>query len=211
MPFLGTLRFKNPTTASSFGAAAYLYWWWRSPTRSTDLGFPLFFSTRTASHAFTFALPLNFYWRHEDDASLLALPLFYYNSHKTGYRLLTWLGYTHRQGPEYSRSIAWLYWGAATRRPDSSYHVLFPIVWDFEGEGGRHDGRLPAGLWDFRSPTSSTTVVVAVRPRSAGALVLQRVPPLWWTGGDEKTGRAHGCWSPSSTGIAPSTAWSATC
>ncbi len=97
VPFLGTLRFKDRETGSSFGAAAYLYWWWRSPTRSTDLGFPIFFSTRTPRHTFTVALPvLNFYWRHDDDKSLLSIPFFYWNSHQTGSRLITWLGYAHR-------------------------------------------------------------------------------------------------------------------
>ena len=190
MPILGTLRFKNPETSSSFGAAAYLYWWWRSPTRSTDLGFPIFFSTRTANHAFTFALPLNFYWRHDDDASLLALPLFYYNSHKTGYRLLTWLGYTHRDGPEYSRSVAWLYWWGGDEKAHSSYHVLFPLVWDFEGKEDGTTVVFPL-VWSFRSPTSNTTVVVPYLHVREGTSYFNALPPLWWTGGDEKTGRAH--------------------
>ncbi len=190
VPFLGTLRFKNPETSSSFGAAAYLYWWWRSPTRSTDLGFPIFFSTRTAQSAFTFALPLNFYWRHQDDANLLALPLFYYNSHKTGYRLLTWLGYTHRDGPEYSRSLAWLYWWGGDDKAHSSYHVLFPLVWDFEGKEDGATVVFPL-VWSFRGPTSNTTVVVPFVHVRDGSWYFNALPPLWWSGGDEKTGRAH--------------------
>ena len=61
----GHAAVQEPRDVELVRRGGYLYWWWRSPTRSTDLGFPIFFSTRTADHAFTFALPLNLYWRHE--------------------------------------------------------------------------------------------------------------------------------------------------
>jgi hypothetical protein len=190
VPFLGTLRFKDPETKSSFGAAVYLYWWWRSPTRSTDLGFPLFFATRTASHAFTFALPLNIYWRHDDDATLLALPFFIHNGHKTGSWLVTWLGYAHREGPEYGRSLAWLYWWGGDEKAQSSYHVLFPLVWDFEGKDDGDTVVFPL-VWSFRGPSRNTTIVVPFVHVRDGSWYFNTLPPLWWSSGDDKTGRAH--------------------
>ena len=66
----------------SAGAAGYLYWWRRGPQKSFDLFFPVFVSSRSADHAFTYAVPLNFYWRNADDANLLAVPLFYFDSNK---------------------------------------------------------------------------------------------------------------------------------
>ena len=47
---------------------------------------------------------------------------------------MTWLGYTHREGPEQTRSLAWLYSWGGDEKAHSSYHVLFPLVWDFEGK-----------------------------------------------------------------------------
>ncbi len=190
VPFLGTLAFKDPDTHKSFGVVTYLYWWWRSPTRSTDLGFPLFFGTRTPSRAFTFALPLNFYWRHNDDANLLAVPLFFHNSHRTGSWLVTWLGYAHREGTEYGRSLAWLYWWGGDEKARSSYHVLFPLVWDFEEKNGGDTVVFPL-VWSFRGPTSNTTVVVPFVHARDGSWYFNTLPPLWWSGGDDKTGRAH--------------------
>jgi hypothetical protein len=193
LPFLGTLRLQDPDAHRSFGAVAYLYWWWRTPARATDLGFPLFFSTRTQSHAFTYAVPFNFYWRHGDDATTLAVPFFYLNTHGSGSWFFTWLGYAHREGTETDRSLAWLYWWGGDTRARSSYHVLFPLVWDFEG---REDGTTVVFplLWSFRGPTSNTTVAlpglpfVHVRDRS---WTFNTVFPLWWSVGDDQSGRAR--------------------
>jgi len=190
LPFLGTLAIHDPQTNSAYGAAAFLYWWWRSPTRSTDLGFPLFFSTRTATGAFTYALPLNFYWRHQDDKSLLSLPLFYWNSHNTGSWFATWLGYAHREGSEYGRSLAWLYWWGGYEKTQSSYHVLFPLFWDFEEKHGGDTVVFPL-LWSFRSETSNVTVVVPFVHVRQGSSYFNTLPPLWWSAGDDKTRRAH--------------------
>ncbi len=190
LPFLGTLAIHDPDTRHSYGAAVFLYWWWRSPARSTDLGFPLFFSTRTQASAFTFALPLNFYWRHADDASLLALPLFFHNSNKTGSTFATWLGYTHREGAAYSRSLAWLYWWGGDEKAQSSYHVLFPLVWDFEEKHGGDTVVFPL-VWSFRTESSNVTVVVPFVHVREGSSYFNTLPPLWWTGGDDKTRRAH--------------------
>ena len=191
VPFLGTLRLKDPQTGSSFGAAAYLYWWWRSPTRSTDLGFPIFFSTRTPSHTFTVALPvINFYWRHDDDKSLLSIPFFYWNSHQTGNRLITWLGYAHREGSEYGRSVAWLYWWGGDEKAQSSYHVFFPLLWDFRGKDDGTTVVFPL-VWSFRGPTQNTTLVIPFVHVRDGSWYFNTLPPIWWSSGDDKTGRAN--------------------
>jgi hypothetical protein len=188
--FLGTGRFKDPETHASAGAVAYLYWWTRSQTRARDMLFPVFFSTRSPSHSFTFALPLNFYWRHDDDSNLLALPLFFRNSHRTGSWFLTWLGYAHREGAEYGRSLAWLYWWGGDEQKQSSYHVLFPLLWDFEG---RDDGATVVFplVWSFRGPRQNTTVVVPYVHVRDGSWYFNTLPPVYWSSGDDKTGRAH--------------------
>ena len=154
------------------------------------------------THAFTFALPLNFYWRHEDDANLLALPLFYYNSHKTGYRLLTWLGYTHRQGRSTAARWPGSTGGAATRRPSRA------TTSSSRSSGTsrrRRTARRSSSRWSgaFAARASNVTVVGPVRPRPRGDLVLQRASRR--CGGPAATtrpGAPTGCWSPSSTGIA---------
>ncbi len=192
-PLLGTLKLKDPDEHKSFGVVAYLYWWWRTPTRATDLGFPIFFSTRTESHAFTYAIPLNFYWRHADDANTLALPLFYRNTHKTGSWFVSWLGYAHREGTEYGRSLAWLYYWGGDERARSSYHVLFPLVWDFEGKQDGATVVFPL-LWSFRGPNSNTTLALPLLPVlhvREGSWSFNTVFPLWWSVGDDRTGRGR--------------------
>ncbi|MFL5306043.1 MAG: hypothetical protein ACJ8F1_12565, partial [Polyangia bacterium] len=52
VPLLGTFAFHDPETHKASGAVAFLYWWRRAPAGATDLGFPIFYSTRTASSAF---------------------------------------------------------------------------------------------------------------------------------------------------------------
>jgi hypothetical protein len=193
VPFLGTLKLRDPDQHKSFGVVGYLYWWWRTPTRATDLGFPLFFSTRTESHAFTYALPLNVYWRHADDASTLALPFFYLNTHKTGSWFLTWLGYEHREGTEYGRSLAWLYYWGGNERTHSSYHVLFPLVWDFESKEDGATVVFPL-LWSFRGPTTNTTLAFPILPFlhvRDGSWSFNSIFPFWWSVGDDQTGRAR--------------------
>ncbi|HXT97863.1 MAG TPA: hypothetical protein VN853_16300 [Polyangia bacterium] len=188
--FLGTGRFKDPETHATAGAVAYLYWWTRSPTRSRDMLFPIFFSTRTAARTFTFALPLNFYWRHEDDSNLLALPLFFHSSHQTGGWFLTWLGYAHREGTEYGRSLAWLYWWGGDDKAQSRYHVFFPLLWDFEGKNDGTTVLFPL-VWSFRGPTSNTTVAANFVHVRDGSWTFNTFFPLYWSSRDDKTGRAH--------------------
>ncbi len=187
-PFLGTFAFHDPTTKKSVGAALYLYWWRRTPTRNTDLAFPLFFSTRTAAGAFTFALPLNFYWRSQENRHLLALPFLYWSSHPSGGTLWSWLGYAQRDGSEYSRSIAWLYWWGGDEKEASSYHVLFPLFWDFQGKKDRTSIGFPL-FWRFRGPGWNTTVVGNFIHVRDGTWSLNSFFPLYWSAGDDKTGR----------------------
>jgi hypothetical protein len=190
VPFLGTFHINDPETRRAVGAVGYLYWWWRTPRRSTDLVLPIAFSRRTAEHAFTYAVPLNFYWRNKDDATLLALPLFYSNTHKTGASFYTWLGYARREGAEYGKSALWLYWWGGDTRARSSYHVLFPLVWDFERREGGDTVIFPV-LWSFRSPATNTTVAFPLLHVRDGSATFNTVFPLYWSWSDAKAGASH--------------------
>jgi hypothetical protein len=193
VPFLGTLALKDPDEHKSFGVGGYLYWWWRTPTRSTDLGVPLFFSTRTPSHAFTYALPLTLYWRHNDDANTLALPLFYWNQHRTGAWFVSWLGYEHREGAEYSGAFAWLLYLGDNTRARSSYRVLFPLFWHFRDKEDTATVFFPLA-WSFGGANSNTTVALPVLPFvhvRDGSWTFNTLFPFWWSTSDDKTGRAH--------------------
>ena len=103
---------------------------------------------------------------------------------------MTWLGYAHREGTEYGRSLAWLYWwggdekaqrattsssrwSGTSRAKDDASTVVFPLV------------------WSFRGPTRNTTVVVPFVHIRDGSWYFNTLFPVWWSGGDDKTGRAH--------------------
>jgi hypothetical protein len=189
-PFLGTFKLQDPDAHRSFGAVGYLYWWWRTPARATDLGFPLFFSTRTESHAFTYALPLTVYWRRGGDANTLAVPFFYANTHPTGSWFLWWLGYEHREGTEYSGSLGWLFYLGDDPRAHASYRVFFPLVWHFENKGDAATVVFPL-LWSFSGPTSNTTVIGPVVHVGEGSWYFNTAFGLGWSWGDRQTGRAH--------------------
>jgi hypothetical protein len=187
-PLLGTFAFHDPETHTAIGAAAFLYWWRRTPARATDLAFPLFFSTRAAQSGFTFALPLNFYWRRGDSSSLLAFPLFFWNRHATGSWLVTWLGYAHREGSAFGRSVAWLYWWGGDDKEPSSYHVLAPLFWDFAGKKDRTTIGFPL-FWRFRGPGGNTTVAANFVHVREGSWSFDTFFPLYWSAGDDRTGR----------------------
>ncbi len=188
VPILGTFAFHDPETHKFSGAAAFLYWWRRGPAGATDLGFPIFYSTRSAASAFTFALPLNLYWRHDDRKNLLAVPLFFWNEHRTGSWFVSWLGYGHREGSEYGRSVAWLYWWGGDDKESSSYHVLFPLVWDFARRKDRATVAFPL-FWRFRGPDWNTTVVANFAHIRQGTWWFNTFFPIYWGSGDDKTGR----------------------
>ena len=190
-PLLGTMALRNPQTGDDFGTIAYLDWWWRSPEHKTDLLFPIFFSRRSPSHAFTYRGPGRLSTGgNEDRSHLMAFPLFYRSGDKNGSFFLTWLGYAHRDGPDYSRSLAWLYWLGRQRERSSGYNVFFPLFWDFEGKQERDTVVFPL-VWSFGGPTWNTTVVVPFIHVRDGSWYFNTLPPLWWSGGDEKTGSAH--------------------
>jgi len=188
-PLLGSLAFRDPETNKSFGAVLFLYWWRRTPQRATDIAFPLFFSTRTAPSAFTYALPFNFYWRTNDRATLLALPFFIHNSHDTGSWFATWLGYAHREGTEYGRSLFWLYWWGGDEKEPSTYHVLFPLVWDFAGKKERSTVVFPL-FWRFRGPDWNTTIAANFIHVRDGTWWFNTLFPVYWGVGDDHTGRS---------------------
>ena len=113
------------------------------------------------------------------------------NSHKTGSCFSTWLGYTHREGPEYGRSLALALLVGRRREGAVELPRPLPAGLGLRGEGERHHGRLPAGLElpqpGARTPPSSVPFV-HVRE---GTWYFNTLLPLWWSGGDDKTRRAH--------------------
>ncbi len=142
----------------------------RRPARPIS-GFPIFFSTRTANHAFTFALPLNFYWRHDDDANLLVLPLFYDNSHKTGYSApdLARVHPPQRTRVQPLGGLALL----VGRRREGALELPRPLPAGvgLPRKGRRLHGRLPAGL-ELSRPDLEHDGGRAVPARPRGHLVL---------------------------------------
>jgi hypothetical protein len=150
---------------------------------------PFFASTSEGTNGFTWVLPLNFFWRDKDTSHQLVIPFYYRQKHATGGTFLSWFGYTAERGKQKRGSVLWLYWFGEDRKEDSSYDVIFPLVWDYR----EHDGRSTVGFplfWRFRTGESTTTVagpwVHLTRPTwtfDAGAL-------LWWSGSDSKAGTA---------------------
>jgi hypothetical protein len=187
-PLLGTFKVADPDNHSSFGAVAFLYWWKRSPAHAFDIAVPLFASSRRAEKSFTWALPLNFYWRTGNDRSLLALPFFYASWYPTGGTFATWLGYKHRNGPNHSASLLWLYWGGGNDEDKTAYDVLFPLLWSFRSKGGHSTVFFPF-LWDFRSGSSRTTVMFPFLALEEGPSYFATGFPFWWSGGDRSEGR----------------------
>ncbi len=189
-PLLGTMALRNPQTGNDFGTIAFLDWWWRSADHKADLLFPIFYSRRSADHAFTYAIPANVYWRTEDRSHLIAFPLFYRGADKTSSLFISWLGYAHRDGPDYGRSAAWLYWWGGDDERSSGYKVFFPLFWHFYAKQERDTVLFPL-VWSFGGPTWDTTVVVPFVHVSDGPHYFNTLPPLWWSVGDKKTGSAH--------------------
>jgi hypothetical protein len=189
VPLLGTFSIRDPATQKRTGALLYLYWWRRGPERSVDLAFPLFVSSRTAAHAFTYAVPLNFYWRNADNANTLVLPLFYLNTNKNGSWFLTWLGYHHREGPEYGSSFAWIFYWGGNDKEHSKYQVLFPLYWNFYD---RKEGTtiLAPLVWSFRSPKANTTVVGPIVHLRREQWTFNTLFPVWWNANDPAAGTA---------------------
>jgi hypothetical protein len=169
-PLLGTFKVGDPDHGRAFGAWLYLYWWKRAPEASFDLLFPLFVSSRSKDHTFTYALPLNFYWRDKDDENLLVLPLFYSNVHKNGGSTYALTGYRTHEGDSMTGSLFWLYWYGRDAKDKSAYDVFFPLV------------------WSFRSPASATTVAGPFVHLRRDNWSFSTVFPLWYSGGDRDKG-----------------------
>ncbi|HVR62440.1 MAG TPA: hypothetical protein VMU50_11100 [Polyangia bacterium] len=206
-PLLGTWAIKDPGDRSAFGAALFLYWWKRSETRGDfDLAFPLFVSSRDKDRAFTYAVPLTFYWRHADDATTLSIPFFYRNTHKTGGSFYTWIGYRTREGQDTTGAMFWLYWYGRDDAKKSAYDVFVPLLWSFRGEKEsstvgfpllwyfRQNDAVDAVffplVWSFSNAKESTTLVVPYVHARRDTWTMDGLFPLWWRGGDPKTGDA---------------------
>jgi len=189
IPFLGTFNVGDSKVGKQYGALLFLYWWKRSQAGAFDFGFvPPYVSSRNADHAFTWIAPLTFYWRHADDANLLALPLFYKNTHKTGASVYSWIGYSTREGRQQNGSALWLYWFGRDEASKEKYDVFFPLFWSFRGESSQSTVFFPL-VWSFSGPKSNVTVAVPFFHYRNDSSYFNAAFPLWWSGGDDATGR----------------------
>jgi hypothetical protein len=196
IPILLTFNVGDSKIGNQYGSFLGLYWWKRSQKGAFDFGFvPPYVSSRNADHAFTWAAPLNFYWRNLDDRNLLALPLFYKNSSKTGNAVYTWLGYSRREGREYSGTAFWLYWYGRDQQSHERYDVLFPLLWSFRGDTSKATVFFPL-VWSFSTPKTNTTVVGPYIHRRNDTSYVDVLFPLWWSGGDDATGRGFKAFIP---------------
>ncbi len=167
-PPLLSFRIGDPDHGKSLGMWFLLYYWSRTPSSKFDLLFPFAISKRSKESAFTWALPLNFYWRNGDDKSLLALPLFYRNEHKGGGNFVSWLGYASAAGSNTNGAYLWLYWYGRAR--ESSYDVVFPL------------------LWSFRSPGANTTIMPPLFHFRSGDTTFGTFALLGWWSADRAKG-----------------------
>ncbi len=196
VPFLLTFNVGDSKIGNQYGALLGLYWWKRSQKGAIDFGLvPPYVSSRDAAHAFTWVAPLNFYWRNGQDSSLLALPLFYKNEHRGGNSVYTWLGYSRREGREQSGSALWLYWFGRDDANKSRYDVLFPLLWSFRGADSSSTVLFPL-IWSFSGPKTNTTVAGLFIHRRNDAFYANVLFPVWWSVGDDATGRGFKAFIP---------------
>jgi hypothetical protein len=190
VPFLLTFNVGDSKIGNQYGALLGLYWWKRSQAGAFDFGFvPPYVSSRNAAHAITWVAPLTFYWRNADDKNLLVLPLFFKNTHNTGNSVYTWLGYSRREGLEQSGAAFWLYWFGRDDAAKTKYDVLFPLLWSFRGATSQSTVFFPL-VWSFSDAKSNTTIIAPVfLHRRNESSYLDVLFPVWWSGGDDATGR----------------------
>jgi hypothetical protein len=195
-PFLLTFNVGLSREGNQYGALLGLYWWKRSQKGAFDLGFlPPYVSSRNADHAVTWVAPLNFYWRNGDDRTLLALPLFYKNENKNGNSVYTWLGYSRREGHETSGAGLWLYWFGRNKGNKTAYDVFFPLLWSFRGPAAQNTVFFPL-VWSFSKPNANTTVAGPFVHYRSDATYFNMLFPLWFSGGDDATGRGFRAFMP---------------
>ena len=189
VPILGTFNVGDSKKGAQYGALLFLYWWKRSQAGAFDFGLaPPYVSSRNADHAFTWATPLNFYWRNADDANLLVIPLFYKNTHKTGASVYSWIGYSSHEGRQTNGAAFWLYWFGRDDAAKEKYDIFFPLLWSFRGEHAQTTVFFPL-VWSFSGPKSNVTVAIPFFHYRNDTSYFNTLFPLWWSGGDEATGR----------------------
>jgi hypothetical protein len=179
---------RGPT---GYTVLAPLYWHFWNPQGSSRTLLPFFVSTSSNSgvDGFTWVLPLNFFWKNKEASHQLVIPFYYRQKHATGGTFISWFGYTADRGKQKRGSVLWLYWFGEDKKEDSTYDVVFPLVWDFREHDSRTTVAFPL-VWRFRTGETSTTIagpwVHLNRPTwtfDAGFL-------LWWAGSDKQEGTA---------------------
>jgi hypothetical protein len=84
--------------------------------------------------------------------------------------------------------VLWLYWFDRDDAAREKYDVFFPLLWSFRGEHSQSTVFFPL-LWSFSGPKSNVTVAIPLFHYRNDTSYLNVVFPLWWSGGDDATGR----------------------
>ncbi|HEV3033046.1 MAG TPA: hypothetical protein VG319_15480, partial [Polyangia bacterium] len=139
--------------------------------------------------SFTWVLPLNFFWRNKDVSRQLVVPLYFRSSHPTGGTFASWLGYASWAKNSRSGAALWLYWWGSDRKTRSSYHIFFPLLWDFRDGEDRSTVVFPL-VWSYGSANSDTTLAGLWFHARRATSTFETLFPVWWSGRDDKAGTA---------------------
>lgn len=175
--------------ATGYTVVAPIYWHFWNPKGGSLVLVPLFATTSSGADGFTWVLPFNFFWRDKDASHQLVIPFYYRQKHAAGGSFISWFGYTANHGRQKRGSVLWLYWFGENKKDDSSYDVVFPLVWDFrEGEERTTIG-FPL-FWRFRTGPTSTTIAGPWLHLTRPTWTFDAGFFLWWAGSDAKAGTA---------------------
>ncbi len=171
----------NRSRQRSFGYVGPVGWS-RTPTRSTQVVFPLFWRHSSPTARTVVVLPL-FVGRYSRRGSgwSVAVPIFYhhYNARRREHSVVVPPGLYVRHGPKRTNvALLPLFWHSS--RPGRSTTVAFPLVWDFKRGHRRRTVVFPL-FWRFADKHRVHTVVLNTyyrRDRKKGTYRLLILPLL---------------------------------
>jgi hypothetical protein len=150
---------------------------------------PLAISSSGKDSSFTWVFPLNFAWREKDLEHQVIFPFFYGSKHKNGGSFWWWFGYDAHDKDSDDGSLLWIYWYGEDRKEKASYHVLFPLLWDFKEKEDRSTVFFPL-VWSYGSADGNTTLAIPWFHVRRPGFTFDTLFPIWWSGRDEKAGTA---------------------
>jgi hypothetical protein len=189
--FLAPIYWHTWTPKSRSHVIAPLFWRFENyvSRNVVTIVAPLVVRSSGPDSSFTYVLPLNFFWRTKDNGHQLIIPLFYRSKSNTGGAFASWFGYMAREGQSAHGSVLWLYWWGNDRKARSSYHVFFPLLWDFRDHEDTSTVFFPL-LWSYGAADGNTTLAVNWFHWRRGPSTFDTLFPLWWAGRDDKAGTA---------------------